>query len=113
MRAVVQRVLQASVEVVEGETTRQVGAIGAGFLILVGVRTDDTEMDSHNLADKVANLRVLEDEAGKLNRSLLDAGGATLVISNFTLYGDCRKGRRPSFTEAAPGPLADSLYRAF
>jgi len=113
MRAVIQRVLRASVEVVDTENIREIGAIGAGFLILVGIRTDDTEADAHALAAKAAHLRVFEDEAGKLNRSLLETGGSALVISNFTLYGDCRKGRRPSFTEAAPGPQADALYRSF
>src|SRR5438093_1337723 len=113
MRAVVQRVSRAAVRVVEGEITGEVGAIGMGFLVLVGVRTDDTEEDTRFLADKVANLRVFEDEEGKLNRSLVEVGGSALVVSNFTLYGDCRKGRRPSFTEAAPGAQADTLYRKF
>ncbi len=113
MRAVVQRVLRASVSVVEAGTTREVGAVAQGFLVLVGVRSDDTEEDARYLADKIANLRVFEDEAGKLNRSLLEIGGGALVVSNFTLYGDCRKGRRPSFTEAAPGPQAETLYRHF
>jgi D-tyrosyl-tRNA(Tyr) deacylase len=113
MRAVVQRVLRAEVSVVEGEARREVGRIGNGLLILVGVRTDDTEADARALADKIAGLRILEDEAGRLNLSLLETGGSALVVSNFTLYGDCRKGRRPSFTEAAPGPLAQSLYESF
>jgi D-tyrosyl-tRNA(Tyr) deacylase len=113
MRAVVQRVLQAKVEVIEAEERREVGTIGRGFLVLVGVRTDDTDADARALADKIAGLRVFEDEDGKLNRSLLETGGGALVVSNFTLYGDCRKGRRPSFTEAASGPLAERLYLAF
>jgi D-aminoacyl-tRNA deacylase len=113
MRAVVQRVSRAAVRVVEGEATGEVGAIGMGFLVLVGVRIDDTEEDARFLAEKVANLRIFEDEEGKLNRSLVEVGGSALVVSNFTLYGDCRKGRRPSFTEAAPGPRADALYRYF
>ncbi len=115
MRAVVQRVARASVRVVESdkEQSEEVGAIGAGFLILVGVRTDDTAEDARGLAQKIANLRVLEDAAGKLNLSLLETGGSALVVSNFTLYGDCRKGRRPSFSEAASGPQAEALYRAF
>lgn len=113
MRAVVQRVSEASVTVVEGEQTRETGRIGAGFVVLVGVRADDTEADARALADKVANLRVLEDADGKLNLSLLDKAQAALVVSNFTLYGDCRKGRRPSFVEAGKGERAERLYRAF
>jgi D-tyrosyl-tRNA(Tyr) deacylase len=113
MRAVVQRVSRASVSVVEAGTVREVGAIDQGFLVLVGVRSDDTESDARTLADKIATLRVFEDEAGKLNRSLIETGGSALVVSNFTLYGDCRKGRRPSFTDAAPGPLAETLYKTF
>ena len=113
MRAVVQRVIRASVQVVEGESLREIGSIGKGLLVLVGVRQDDTEEDARALGDKVAGLRIFEDENGKLNLSLLETGGSALVVSNFTLYGDCRKGRRPSFTEAASGALAESLYHAF
>lgn len=113
MRAVIQRVLEASVRVREGENFQEISAIGPGFLVLVGVRIDDTDADARSLAEKVATLRVLEDEVGKLNLSLLETGGSVLVVSNFTLYGDCRKGRRPSFTEAAPGPRAEALYRYF
>src|SRR5690242_4406318 len=113
MRAVVQRVVEASVCRVEGTTQYQTGAISHGFLVLIGVRHDDTEADARLLADKIAGLRIFEDENGKLNLSLLDTGGSALIVSNFTLYGDCRKGRRPSFTEAAPGPLAESLYLKF
>ena|SRR5579871_3937282 len=113
MRAVVQRVSRASVRAMEGVETEETGRIGAGFLVLVGVRTDDTDADARTLADRIANLRVFPDAEGKLNLSLLDTGGGALVISNFTLYGDCRKGRRPSFTEAAGGPQADALYRQF
>ena len=116
MRAVVQRVSQASVTVVEesGERRVFVGKIGTGFLVLVGVKHDDTEADATYLAAKIANLRVFEDADGKLNLSLLEVqGAAVLVVSNFTLYGDCRKGRRPGFTEAASGAFADSLYRRF
>ena len=113
MRAVVQRVLRASVRVIDERGPRETGAIGEGLLILLGIRYDDTEADGKGLADKIANLRVFEDEQGKLNRSLLDRGGSALVISNFTLYGDCRKGRRPSFTEAASGPVAEQSYRVF
>lgn len=113
MRVVVQRVLEASISVVEGEVRRETGRIGAGFLVLVGVHVDDTEDDARALADKIANLRVLADADGKLNLSLLDKGQSALVVSNFTLYGDCRKGRRPSFVEAARGEQAERLYRAF
>jgi D-aminoacyl-tRNA deacylase len=108
MRAVVQRVSQARVTV-EGET---VGSIGAGLLVLVGVRQDDGPPDADYLADKIVNLRIFEDEAGKMNLSLLDVRGAALVVSQFTLYGDARKGRRPSFTEAATGEAALALYEA-
>lgn len=113
MRAVVQRVSRASVRNVEGETPVEVGKVGMGFLVLVGVKSDDAEEDARFLAEKVANLRVFEDEEGKLNRALVEVGGGALVVSNFTLYGDCRKGRRPSFTEAAPGAQAETLYRKF
>ncbi len=113
MRAVLQRVIRAEVSVVSGEERRISGKIGRGLLILLGVKTDDLEEDAQALADKVANLRIFEDEAGKMNFSLLEIGGEALVISNFTLYGDCRKGRRPSFTEAAPGAQAEPLYKFF
>jgi D-tyrosyl-tRNA(Tyr) deacylase len=101
------------VTVVEGEARREVGTIAQGLLILVGVGTEDTEADAQALADKIAGLRVFQDEDDKMNRSLLDVGGSALVISNFTLFGDCRKGRRPSFTAAAPGAQAEALYRRF
>jgi D-tyrosyl-tRNA(Tyr) deacylase len=113
MRAVVQRVAQAAVSVTENRERRDIGAIGRGLLILVGVHREDTEADAAMLADKIANLRIFEDAAGKLNLSLLETGGSALVVSNFTLYGDCRKGRRPSFTEAASGSKADALYQQF
>ncbi|MCW3051425.1 MAG: D-tyrosyl-tRNA(Tyr) deacylase [Chthonomonadales bacterium] len=113
MRAVVQRVQEASVTVVEGEIRREVSTVAHGFLILIGVGMEDTEADARALADKIAGLRVFQDEENKMNRSLLDVGGGALVISNFTLFGDCRKGRRPSFTAAAPGPQAEVLYRQF
>lgn len=96
MRAVVQRVSEATVTVA-GE---QVAAIGLGLLVLVGVGKDDTEADADYISAKVAELRVFEDEARKMNRSVKDAGGSVLVVSQFTLYGDCRKGRRPSFDQA-------------
>jgi D-aminoacyl-tRNA deacylase len=113
MRAVVQRVSRASVRVVEGEKTEEAGVIAAGLLILIGVHNDDTDEDARVLADKIAHLRIFTDAEGKLNLSLLETGGGALVISNFTLYGDCRKGRRPSFTEAAGGPKAEALYLQF
>ena len=113
MRAVVQRVIEASVTVIKDHEKRQIAAIGQGFLVLLGVHVDDTDSDARYLAEKVAHLRVLEDENGKLNLSLLDKAQSALVVSNFTLYGDCRKGRRPAFTEAARGEHANTLYRAF
>ncbi|WP_166828022.1 D-aminoacyl-tRNA deacylase [Thalassoroseus pseudoceratinae] len=109
MRAVVQRVTEASVTV-EDET---VGQIGHGFLVLLGVGQDDTEADADYLAQKIVGLRVFEDDAGKMNRGLLDVGGELLVVSQFTLWGDCRKGRRPSFVAAAPPEKADPLYQHF
>ena len=108
MRAVIQRVSEARVEV-EGET---VGQIRQGLLALVGVRTDDSEADAAYLADKIVNLRIFEDEAGKMNLSLLDTGGEALIVSQFTLYGDARKGRRPGFTESSAGEHASTLYDA-
>lgn len=109
MRVVIQRVSRAGV-VVAGE---RVGAIGCGFVVLLGVKHTDSSDDARYLAEKVANLRVFADEQGKMNRSLRDVGGAALVVSQFTLYGDCRKGRRPSFTDAAPPSVATELYHAF
>ena len=109
MRALVQRVSYARVKVA-GET---VGEIGAGLLILLGVAAEDTEKEAAFVADKCANLRIFEDEAGKMNLSLLDTGGAALIISQFTLYGDASHGRRPSFSAAAPPELAEPLYLKF
>ncbi|MCJ8501739.1 D-aminoacyl-tRNA deacylase [Desulfatitalea alkaliphila] len=109
MRAVVQRVTQSAVTV-GGET---VGAIEAGLMVLLGVAVDDTAREADYLADKVAHLRIFEDDQGKMNRSLIDTGGAMLVVSQFTLLGDCRKGRRPSFVGAAPPPQAEALYERF
>jgi len=109
MRAVVQRVTSASVTV-EGSIT---GEIGAGLLVLLGVSKTDAVADAAFLADKIANLRIFSDDAGKMNLSLLETGGAMLVVSQFTLYGDCRKGRRPSFDQAAPAEQARSLYEHF
>jgi D-tyrosyl-tRNA(Tyr) deacylase len=109
MRAVVQRVTYARVEVDASIT----GEIGAGLLVLVGVTHGDTEADAEFLAAKILHLRIFSDEAGKMNRSLIDTGGALLAVSQFTLYGDCRKGRRPSFDAAAPPEQARALYEHF
>jgi D-tyrosyl-tRNA(Tyr) deacylase len=109
MRAVVQRVSEARVEV-DGNVT---GSIGRGLVVLLGVGQDDTEKDADYLADKVAGLRIFPDEAGKMNKSVADYGGALLIVSQFTLYGDCRKGRRPSFDHAAAPELANRLYEYF
>ncbi len=109
MRAVVQRVSSASVTV-DGAVT---GAIDGGVLVLLGVTHDDGPAQIEWLANKVANLRIFEDDAGKMNRSLLDAGLDALVVSQFTLYGDCKKGRRPSFIQAARPEVAAPLYDAF
>jgi len=106
MRAVVQRVARASVAVA-GET---VGAIDHGLLVLLGVADEDTAKDVTYLADKTAGLRIFEDDQGKMNRSVEEVGGGILVVSQFTLLGDCRKGRRPGFSDAAPPQLADALY---
>ena len=109
MRAVVQRVSRGSVTV-GGEI---VGSIGKGFVVLLGVTHDDTEADASYLAEKILGLRVFEDDAGKMNLALADVGGACLVVSQFTLYGDCRKGRRPSFVAAAGPEQAEALYEVF
>ena len=109
MRAVVQRVLHACVKVNE----EVVGQIGEGFLVLLGVARGDTQDDVVYMAKKIAGLRVFEDEDGKMNLSLQDVGGKVLAVSQFTLLGDCRKGRRPSFTEAAPPEDAAALFHSF
>ena len=109
MRAVLQRVRRAKVTV----GAEVVGEIGPGWLVLLGVGPADAAADAAWLADKVANLRAFADDAGKMNRSVLDVGGAVLAVSQFTLYGDCRKGRRPSFTGAAAPDAAVPLYEAF
>ena len=109
MRACIQRVSQGKVEV-EGATT---GEIGVGLLVLLGVTTTDTTEDLKWLADKVMNLRIFNDDEGKMNRSLIDVGGAMLVVSQFTLYGECRKGRRPSFVDAASPEQAERMYEEF
>lgn len=106
MRGLVQRVSRAAVRV-DGATT---AAIGTGLLLLVGVAADDDEREAHWLAEKCANLRIFPDDEGKMNRSLLDCGGGAVVVSQFTLHGDARKGRRPSFTRAAPPEKAEPLY---
>lgn len=109
MRAVVQRVASASVTV-DGKL---ISEIGKGLLIFHGVAQEDTSADLDYLTNKVANLRIFEDDDGKMNRSLLEIGGEALVVSQFTLYGDCRKGRRPSFIDAAPPDKAEALYQQF
>jgi D-tyrosyl-tRNA(Tyr) deacylase len=109
MRAVVQRVSRARVKV-DGRTT---GEIGEGLLVLVGVAKTDAEADAAQLAEKIAGLRLFNDDNGKMNRSVEEVGGAVLVVSQFTLHGDCRKGRRPSFDRAAPAAQAQTLYEKF
>lgn len=106
MRAVVQRVTRACVRV-EGET---VGEIGAGLMALLGVKQSDTPAAAQLIAEKIANLRILDDGLGRMDLSALDRGAEVLVVSQFTLYGDARKGRRPSYTEAARGEVATALY---
>ena len=109
MRAVVQRVSDASVRV-DGQT---VGAIQQGLVVLLGVARGDTSRDALYLAEKTSGLRIFEDEHGKMNRSVEDVSGSVLVVSQFTLLGDCRKGRRPGFTDAAEPELADQLYKEY
>ena len=109
MRAAIKRVKEAMVEV-EGEV---VGRIGRGILLFLGIRKDDTEDDIKYLVEKVVGLRIFEDDAGKMNISIADVEGEILVVPQFTLYGDCRKGRRPSFDEAASPDIAERLYSLF
>jgi D-tyrosyl-tRNA(Tyr) deacylase len=109
MKAVIQRVTQSAVTV-DG---RSVGAIGPGLMVLLGVAHGDTPEDCRYLAEKIVNLRIFEDDQGKMNRSLRDVNGAMLVVSQFTLMGDCRKGRRPSFVAAAPPEEAEARYLEF
>ena len=109
MRAVVQRVRRAAVridEIIQGEIT-------SGVVVLLGIRGSDTIADVQWLAEKTVNLRIFEDQQGKMNRSLTDIDGEMLIVSQFTLYGDCRKGRRPGFSAAAPPEIAEPLYRHF
>jgi len=109
MRAVVQLVKKASVTI-ENKTS---GAIGPGLLVLLGVARSDTIKDVEYTVDKILNLRIFPDQEGKMNLSVRDIGGEILVVSQFTLFGDCRKGRRPSYSHAAPPEAADQLYRSF
>jgi len=109
MRAVVQRVKESHVSV-ENQT---IASIGQGLLVLLGIAKDDTHADAAYLAAKISHLRIFEDDQGKMNRSLMDTGGSMLVVSQFTLLGDCRKGRRPSFIGAAPPDVAIPLYESF
>jgi D-tyrosyl-tRNA(Tyr) deacylase len=109
MRAVLQRVTRASVRV-EGET---VGEIASGLLVLLGIARDDTEQDARYLLEKIVSLRIFEDAEGRMNLSVAETGGALLVVSQFTLYGDVRRGRRPSWSEAAAPEVAEPLYEFF
>ncbi len=109
MRAVLQRVTRASVRV-EGET---IGEIGAGLVVLLGIACDDAAEDADYLAEKIASLRIFDDAEGRMNYSVAEAGGALLVVSQFTLYGDARRGRRPSWSDAAPPEVAEPLYELF
>jgi len=109
MRAVVQRVTESRVEV----ANEVVGKIGAGLLVLLGVARNDTASDADYLTEKIINLRIFDDAEGKMNRSLVDLGGEMLVVSQFTLFGDTRRGRRPSYTEAAEPEKANELYEYF
>jgi len=109
MRAVLQRVAEASVQI-DG---REVGRIGRGILVLLGIGRDDLPADSSQLAEKIVHLRIFPDQHDKMNRSVLEVGGGILVVSQFTLWGDCRKGRRPSYADAAPPEQARPLYEHF
>ncbi len=109
MRAVIQRVSRAAVTVNQCQT----GAIGHGLVVLLGIHRDDQQAELEWLVDKIVHLRIFADEEGKMNRSLLDTGGAMLIISQFTLYGDCRGGRRPGYSQAARPEQAEPLYDSF
>jgi D-tyrosyl-tRNA(Tyr) deacylase len=110
MRAVVQRVSSASVAILDGAISREAGRIGAGLLVLLGVETEDGPTDVHYIASKIRELRIFPDADDRMNLSVADVGGAVLIVSQFTLAGDCRKGRRPSFDAAAPPGPARPLY---
>jgi D-tyrosyl-tRNA(Tyr) deacylase len=109
MRAVIQRVSRASVRINENTT----GQIGHGLVVLLGIRSEDTTRDLQWLADKIVHLRIFDDDEGKMNRSLADIDGEMLIVSQFTIYGDCRKGRRPGYSNAAPPEIAEPLYQQF
>lgn len=109
MRAVIQRVSNASVKV----DAKLTGEIGSGLLVFLGIHHNDGSQEIKWMSDKIQNLRIFEDAEGKMNHSLIDTGGAMLVVSQFTLYGDCRKGRRPGYSAAAPPEHANSLYEQF
>ena len=109
MRAVVQRAARASVSVA-GKVT---GAIGPGLVVFLGIRTGDSDREIDWMADKIINLRIFPDADDKMNRSLQDTGGEMLIVSQFTLYGDCRKGRRPGYSTAAPPEIAEPVYQQF
>ena len=109
MRALIQRVSRASVTV----DKKVIGEIGRGLLVLLGVGHGDSEVQVKTVVDKIVNLRIFEDDEGKMNRSILEVGGQVLVVSQFTLYADVRRGRRPSFTDAAPPSLAEPLVERF
>ena len=111
MRAVIQKVTHARVDTLEADRRETVGQIQHGLMVLLGVSHADSEAEARYIADKTANLRIFEDDAGKLNLSLKDIGGAVLLVSQFTLYADARNGRRPSFSEAARPKQADALYQ--
>lgn len=109
MRAVIQRTTEASVSVGDEET----GSIGPGLVVLLGIQATDGAKEIQWMADKIINLRIFEDDEGKMNRSLAETGGEMLIVSQFTLYGDCRKGRRPGYSSAAPPAVAEPLYEKF
>lgn len=111
MRAVIQKVTYAQADTIENNSRETAGKISGGLMVLLGVTHSDTEKDAQYIADKIACLRIFEDENGKLNRSLQDTGGAVLLVSQFTLFADARSGRRPSFSQAAPAEQAAVLYQ--
>ncbi|MEQ8222337.1 MAG: D-aminoacyl-tRNA deacylase [Candidatus Eremiobacterota bacterium] len=113
MRAIVQRVKEAEVLVEENGTETMTGKIGKGIMVLLGVGKNDSSKDVAWMAEKIAGLRIFPDEEDKMNLSVLDVSGEALVVSQFTLYGDCRKGKRPGYSDAAPPELAVSLYKDF